>query len=206
MYRNVTAIYRDRKVAETVRRELEDAGVPAGDIYLIPDPVNPAEAGRADTGAGATDPADIPSTGLAPTTGPLGAPVGRSADPLMQTGAAEAGLQGSPTPDDRLHALHLPDEDFRTYQHAVRDGDHVVSAEVDDGQVAVAVAVMRRSEFEARDIDSRAPEFRDEDPMAHSPGEDRATLSEEYRARRLTPGSGDPVTRTYERNRRLDRS
>ena len=36
---------------------------------------------------------------------------------------------------DDLHDLHLPDDDVRTYQHSVRSGDHVVSANVDEDQV-----------------------------------------------------------------------
>ena len=69
---------------------------------------------------------------------------------------------------DDLHDLHLPDDDVRTYQHSVRSGDHVVSANVDEDQVEHARRIMSRPEAEAYDLGARETEFRDETLIAHS--------------------------------------
>src|SRR5690606_19103025 len=134
MHRNVTAISRTREVAERVRQGLEDIGVPARDIHVIPEPGyertgrGPAAAG---TGATASGPAAGTGAGIAPT----GTPAAGHEHPLHHANPLEAGADGDAALSDRLYDLHLPDEDLRTYQHAVRQGDYVVSAEVDDAQV-----------------------------------------------------------------------
>lgn len=204
MHRNVTAIYRTGEAAELVRRNLEKLGIPARDIHVIPDPTHRAGGGRRglDTGV---------DSGIAPTGSPItggvvsGDPAATAAHPLHDAGALADNAREDPVQSDRLHDLHLPEEDLRTYQHAVRQGDHVVSAEVGDAQLERVREAMRRPESEMHDIERRVAELRREDLIEHSPGEGRMTLSEEYRARRLTPGADDPFARIYERNRRLDR-
>jgi len=58
-----------------------------------------------------------------------------------------SGTGGTSGSTDRLHDLGLPEEDVRTYQQALQNGDYVVSVEVDDdahlGQVQ---EIMRRPE------------------------------------------------------------
>ena len=67
------------------------------------------------------------------------------------------------TYNDDLHGLHLPEEDMRTYQQAVRRGDYVVSANVDDDDETMldrVLEIMRRPE-DAYDIDALDEEYRD---------------------------------------------
>ena len=108
--------------------------------------------------------------------------------------------------DDRhmnaLHDLHLPDDDLRTYQHSVRRGDYVVSAEVDEDQVARAQEIMRRPEEEAYNLDTREAEFRGEEVYPHSAGAGRTV--DERRLGRRDPAHADPYSRTYHRDERLD--
>jgi hypothetical protein len=202
MHRNVTAIYRTRDVAKRVREGLEDIGIPARDIHVIPDSAYGSGIGSvAGTGTPTTAPDNrIAGTGIASPAGTAG--VGRE-HPLHGANMLEIGAE-DPVHADRLHDLHLPEDDVRTYQHAIRQGDYVVSAEVDDARVEKVKAVMRRPETEAYDIEQRASEFRDHDLLAHSAGEGHM-LNEEYRARRLALDEDDRFARTYERNRRLDR-
>lgn len=98
---------------------------------------------------------------------------------------------------DRLHDLHLPEDDLRTYQQCVRRGDYVVSAEVEDRDVDRVKAIMRRPEDETYHLENRASEFRSEAIVPHSAGEGYM-LNEEWRARRLA-AHDDPYARTYER-------
>ena len=153
MYRNVTAIYRTRATADLVRRGLQDAGVAASDIHVIPDQDHPVAGGSFREGTDFTD---------------------------------------------RLHELHLPEDDLRTYQHCVRRGDYVVSAEVEDRDIDRVKAIMRRPEEETYELENRASEFRSETIIPHSAGEGHM-LNEEWRARRLA-AHDDPYARTYERS------
>jgi hypothetical protein len=98
---------------------------------------------------------------------------------------------------DRLHALHLPDDDLRTYQQCVRRGDYVVSAEVEDRDLDRVKAIMRRPEEETYSLENRASEFRNETIIPHSAG-GAHVLNEEWRAQRLA-AHDDPYARTYER-------
>ena len=104
---------------------------------------------------------------------------------------------------DELHDLHLPDDDLKTYQHSVRQGDYIVSAEVDEDQVKQAQDIMRRPGEEAYNLDIRSDEFRNgeldpySDPIAPPENED-------WMGRRYTRHD-DPFTRTYERNSRLEK-
>ena len=78
--------------------------------------------------------------------------------------AVESGAERDPsTFNDDLHSLHLPDDEMRTYQQAVRRGDYVVSANVDDGDDAMldrVLDIMRRPE-DAYDIDALDEEYRE---------------------------------------------
>lgn len=71
---------------------------------------------------------------------------------------------------DELHDLHLPESDARTYQQAVRRGDYVVSANVDDDEVAAVMAAMSRPEQEMYDIDATEEEFSTADYVAPTGG------------------------------------
>ena len=115
---------------------------------------------------------------------------------------ASGGTRDDSTYSDALHDLHLPDDDLRTYQHSVRRGDYVVSAEVDESQVTRVQQIMRRPEEEAYNLDTRDSEFRNEELVAPSAGGTRS-LNEQWLGRRV-PEHNDPYTRTYERNARLD--
>ena len=78
--------------------------------------------------------------------------------------AVESGSQRDPdTFNDDLHGLHLPEDELRTYQQAVRRGDYIVSANVDDndeGTLDRILEIMRRPE-DAYDIDALDEEYRD---------------------------------------------
>lgn len=204
MIRNVTALYRTAESAERVRLALEEIGIPSHDIHVIPDGVHDLASRR--PAADATASPDVIAPGIAPDVdagiAPTGSPVTPHEHPLHDAGMLEAGAE----PDiDRLYDLHLPEDDLRTYQHAIRQGDYLVSAEVEDGQVDRVQEAMRRPEAELHNIEQRALEFRNHDLLAHSAGEDRPALGAEYHARRITPGDQDGAARIYERDRRLDR-
>jgi len=65
---------------------------------------------------------------------------------------------GSSNDTDQLYNLGLPDEDIRTYQQALRNGDLVVSVEVDDDDDLGRVQeIMRRPEgaYDLDELDSR---------------------------------------------------
>lgn len=63
--------------------------------------------------------------------------------------------------NDDLHSLHLPDDELRTYQQAVRRGDYIVSVNVDDeAHLDRIMEIMRRPE-DAYDIDALDEEYRD---------------------------------------------
>jgi hypothetical protein len=98
---------------------------------------------------------------------------------------------------DRLHDLHLPDDDLRTYQQSVRRGDHVVSVELDDDTLLARVQeAMRRPEEETYDFERRSQEFSNEELIARS--EARGTPAEEARGER-DPDYADAYTRGYRR-------
>ena len=101
---------------------------------------------------------------------------------------------------DELHDLHLPDDDVRTYQHSVRRGDYVVSAEVDEDQVGRVKSIMSRPE-EAHHLDRRTEEFRTSPIDPYSDPNSRILV--EDRMARRDPEHADPFTRAYTRNERL---
>ena len=103
---------------------------------------------------------------------------------------------------DQLHDLHLPDEDLRTYQQSVRQGDYIVSVDLDDDdKLAPVQEAMRRPEGETYAFDSRSDEFRDEELIARADA--RQSLPEDYRGER-DPDHVDPYTRGYRRRGPLD--
>lgn len=54
----------------------------------------------------------------------------------------------------RLHDMHLPEDDIRTYQQAIRNGDYVVSVDLDDEAHLQRVHEIMRNPEEAHDIDA----------------------------------------------------
>jgi hypothetical protein len=101
---------------------------------------------------------------------------------------------------DELSALHLPDDDLRTYQQSVRRGDYVVSVEVDADDVPRVQEVMRRPEAESYNLDTRDQEFRDETLIAPTP---MGTAAEPGWLGRRDTTTTDPYTRAYERDQPL---
>ena len=61
---------------------------------------------------------------------------------------------------DELHDLSIPEDDVRTYQQAVRRGDYVVSANIDDDHLDAVMDIMRKPEEHMYDIDATEEEFR----------------------------------------------
>ena len=81
----------------------------------------------------------------------------------------DAVAAGSYRDDSVMHELHdldLPEDDVRTYQQAVRRGDYVVSANVEDDHVERVMEVMRRPEEEAYNIDEVEEEYRSAEYVA----------------------------------------
>ncbi len=74
-----------------------------------------------------------------------------------------AGLSGQGSGDfggsfDALHGLGLPEDDIRTYQQAIRNGDYVVSVSVDENtDLSQVQEIMRRPEdaYDLDDLDNR---------------------------------------------------
>jgi len=81
-----------------------------------------------------------------------------------ETGLSTAGTLGvGRDPLDSLHDLGLPEEDARTYQQALRNGDYVVSVEVDDdAHLSHVQEIMRRPE-DAYDLDALDSQYADAD-------------------------------------------
>ncbi len=104
--------------------------------------------------------------------------------------------------DDQLHDLHLPDDDLRTYQHCVRQGDVVVSVEADDDDeddliVTRIRQIMRRPETEAHQLETRGRDYAGQtiyphsDPSRAAPGMERQAQQD--------PAYPDPFVRSYRR-------
>ncbi|MFC5567085.1 YsnF/AvaK domain-containing protein [Rubellimicrobium aerolatum] len=83
--------------------------------------------------------------------------IGRSAITVLPDAAGTvSGLATAETQEDaidRLHDLGLPEPDARTYQQALRNGDHVVSVEVDDDSYLGRVQEIMRRPEDAYDLD-----------------------------------------------------
>jgi hypothetical protein len=99
---------------------------------------------------------------------------------------------------DVLYDLELPDDDVRTYQHSVRRGDYVVSANVEDEWVGRVQEIMRRPEAEAYNLDTRMDEFRDETIIAHG---DTTRARDARLASRRDTAYTDPYVRSYRRDK-----
>lgn len=204
MHRAITAIYRSREVANLVRDELERLGLPRRHITVIHKDERAAATEADRTGdlraAELATPAPgvpggaymgvLPGAGLGMSSGGFAAmPVYRDVD-LAYADAF-----------DTLHDLHLPEEDTRTYQQAIRNGDVVVSVEVDeDADIARIQEVMRRPE-DAHDLTSLDTTYREAE---YAPR--RRPLPETYRdgmlGRRLEMQES-PRTRDYIREEPL---
>jgi uncharacterized protein (TIGR02271 family) len=77
--------------------------------------------------------------------------------------AVLSGTAGAGDAIDRLHDLGLPEVDARTYQQALRNGDHVVSVDVhDDSHLAGVQEIMRRPE-DAYNLDELDTRYADAD-------------------------------------------
>ncbi len=196
MHRNVTAMYRTREVADLVRRGLEEAGVSASDIHVIPEPTLDTAQDRA---VGTSGTMAGMGAGAAPAgTTTAGARAGAMPGDATAAGHEHAGFSEDPAHSDRLHALHLPEEDLRTYQHAVRRGDYVVSVEAEDADIERIKEIMRRPEEDSYRLEERDTEFSGETVVPHSLGEGHM-LNDDMRARRMT-SHDDPFARVYERD------
>lgn len=146
MPRAVTAIYRAHATAALVRDELERLGLSRHAITVIPE------------GDGAPDPAATGAGGTAVGTagGAYMALVPPNGDAVPPGTYLDTAYAGGIHADafDRLHDLHLPEEDTRIYQQAIRNGDVVVSVEVEEeADLARVEEIMRRPE-EAHDLDA----------------------------------------------------
>ncbi len=64
---------------------------------------------------------------------------------------------------DRLRGLGLPDQDARTYQQALQNGDYVVSVEVDDDDNLSRVQEIMRRPEDAYDLDELDSRYADSD-------------------------------------------
>jgi hypothetical protein len=62
--------------------------------------------------------------------------------------------------NEHLHDLDLPEDDTRTYQQAIRNGDHVVSVDVDDETRLDRIKAVMRDPGHARDLDALDEEYR----------------------------------------------
>lgn len=71
----------------------------------------------------------------------------------------QGGMTGTTRSDDdiaQIQYLHVPGEDVRIYQQAVREGHYVVSADVEEGHVDGIIEIMRHPERGGLDIDAYA--------------------------------------------------
>lgn len=115
--------------------------------------------------------------------------------------------------ENEIDTLHLPDEETTTYKQAVRQGHHVVSADVEDSMIDAVADLMRHPE-QGVDIDAYETDYRASSDytaaampgVAAVPGamEGTATAEETIRVaeERLTVGTratghGSAHVRTY---------
>lgn len=159
MRRAVTAVYRSFDAATLARSELERLGTGRRHVTILPDD----EGGTTSAAAGSAQPADTPPPPLG-TMGSayVGMPPGAYVGMMPDYDVAAAAYLYADTPHgdafDQLHDLHLPEADTRIYQQAIRNGDTIISVEVDDGaDLARIQEIMRRSEdgYDLDDLDTR---------------------------------------------------
>lgn len=80
--------------------------------------------------------------------------------PEQSSEAATPGVRDADSHHERLDRLGLPDDDTRTYLHAVRNGDYVVSVDVDDAARLDRIRAVMRDPGHARDLDALDEEYR----------------------------------------------
>ena len=150
MQRAVTAIYPSFATASLVREDLEQLGLGRHHVTVIPD--GDRGATSFDTGASGT-----PGTAFGTSSGAFVAATPTYADANSGYSGADAAYGDA---FDRLHSLDLPEEDTRVYQQAIRNGDYIVSVQVDDdadADLARIQEVMRHPEdaYDLDDLDTR---------------------------------------------------
>jgi hypothetical protein len=79
--------------------------------------------------------------------------------PHSSAEAASPGLLDSEDAHRRLDRLDLPEEDTRTYLEAVRNGDFVVSVDVEDAERLERIKAIMRNPGHARDLDALDREY-----------------------------------------------
>lgn len=108
-------------------------------------------------------------------------------DETLEPGASRE----TDTYNSDLHGLHLPEDELRTYQQAVRRGDYVVSVNVDDeAHLDRIMEIMRRPE-DAYDIDALDEEYRDAEYIpAAGAGMGAGAVGADYDTRTDTAATG----------------
>jgi hypothetical protein len=120
--------------------------------------------------------------------------------PESSSEASTPGLRGTDQHHERLDRLGLPEDDTRTYLEAVRNGDFVLSVEVDDAERLDRIKAIMRDPGQARDLDALDEEYRGAEyvPFRHE-GE---PADPHGRATRQSPLGGERADlRDYTRNR-----
>lgn len=109
--------------------------------------------------------------------------------PHSSAEAASPGRLDSEDAHRRLDRLDLPEEDTRTYLQAVRNGDFVVSVDVEDADRLDRIKAIMRDPGHARDLDALDKEYQGAEyvPFRH---EDRPAGSRD-RAIRENPRPGE---------------
>ncbi len=107
--------------------------------------------------------------------------------------STESALAAGPGNIDDAHRsldrLDLPEEDTRTYLQAVRNGDFVVSVDVDDADRLERIKAIMRNPGHARDLDALDEEYQATE-YAPFPSEDRPVEPRD-RAIRESPRPGE---------------
>jgi hypothetical protein len=80
--------------------------------------------------------------------------------PQSSAETASPGLRDTDDAHRRLDRLDLPEDDTRTYLQAVRNGDYVVSVDVDDADRLDRIKAIMRDPGHARDLDALDEEYR----------------------------------------------
>ncbi len=131
----------------------------------------------------------------------LGVPDGHiTVVPETSAEASTPGVRSATEHHERLDRLGLPEDDTRTYLQAVRNGDYVVSVDVEDAERLDRIKTIMRDPGHARDLDALDEEYRSAEyvPFRH---EDQPA-DPHNRAIRQDPQPGDrPDLRDYTRTR-----
>ena len=120
--------------------------------------------------------------------------------PETSSEAASPGVRDTADDHRKLDALDLPEDDSRTYLQAVRNGDYVVSVDVEDAERLDRIKSIMRDPGHARDLDALDEEYRGAEyvPFRH---EDEPAGPRD-RASREDPQAGErPDLRGYTRAR-----